>query len=135
VFRRHQSRATLVEAVEIEPVRVDSWLSAARIFKSRTAAREACEGGLVKVNGDSVKPSQVLKLHDRVTAHAPRGFIDLEVVAFESKRQSPVRARELYLDHSPPPPPKEEQLGLRERGAGRPTKADRRALDKLRRFF
>lgn len=120
---------------EPQTVRVDRWLCAARLFKSRTLAQKACDGGLVKINGSSVRPSHLLKVGDRVSAQAPRGSVVLEVLAIEEKRQSPVRARELYLDHSPPPPKREERVAQRDRGAGRPTKADRRAMDQLRRFF
>lgn len=113
-------------------MRVDSWLSAARLFKSRTAARDACVGGHVKVNGDSVKPSHDLKPGDEVRATATRGLVVVKVLGLADKRLSPVLARALYEDHSPPPPPREEWAPRRDRGAGRPTKADRRALRRLK---
>jgi ribosome-associated heat shock protein Hsp15 len=56
-----------------------------------------------------------------------------EVLKLAEKRLGAPEARLLYDDHSPPPPPKEESVAIRERGAGRPTKADRRAMDRLRR--
>ena len=111
------------------PVRIDVWLSAARVFKSRTQAREACLGGLVKLNDSSVKPSQDVKVGDEIRAQAPRGLFICKVVATAEKRLAPPLARALYDDQSPPPPPKEQWMPRRERGAGRPTKADRRALD------
>jgi ribosome-associated heat shock protein Hsp15 len=116
-------------------VRIDRWLCAARIYKSRNQAQEACEGGHVRINDVSVKPSQLLKVGDTVRCQAPRGLTILLVVKLGDKRLSAPLARELYEDHSPPPPPKEERMpiGLRERGAGRPTKADRRATERLRR--
>lgn len=119
--------------VPLLAVRIDSWLCAARIYKSRTIAREACEGGLVKHNGNSVKPSQLVVVGDEVIAQAPRGLVVVDVRSLEAKRQSPQAARELYDDRSPPPPPKEERqiAGVRERGAGRPTKNDRRAIERL----
>ena len=113
-------------------VRIDRWLCASRIYKSRTQATEACAGGHVRLNGAVVRPSHAVKVGDRVRALAPRGEVVLEVVALAEKRLSPPAARELYADHSPPPPPREERLAIRERGAGRPTKADRRALERLR---
>ncbi|HOU90387.1 MAG TPA: S4 domain-containing protein [Polyangiaceae bacterium] len=113
-------------------VRIDQWLTAARIYPSRTAAARACDGGLVKLNDAAVRPSHVLRAGDRVTAQAPRGQCVLVVIELESRRQPPARARELYEDHSPPPPPREERVAPRLRGAGRPTKVERRALDRLR---
>jgi ribosome-associated heat shock protein Hsp15 len=78
-----------------------------------------------------------VKVGDVVRCQAPRGLVILEVKKLADKRLSPPLARELYEDHSPPPPPKEERIpiGFRERGAGRPTKADRRALERLRRDY
>jgi ribosome-associated heat shock protein Hsp15 len=113
-------------------VRIDRWLTAARIYKSRTAAQEACAAGHVAVNGQSVRASHAVVVGDEITAYAPRGNLVLEVTALGEKRLSAAKARELYLDHSPPPPPREERVAPRERGAGRPTKADRRATDRLR---
>ena len=116
-------------------VRVDRWLSAARIYKSRTHSALACSGGHVKIGNTSVKPSHPVRVGDTVHARAPRGDCKLEIVALAAKRLSPALARELYIDHSPPPPPREQRPSLpqRARGAGRPTKADRRALAKFRR--
>ena len=116
-------------------VRIDRWLCAARLFKSRTEAQKACAGGLVKVNDTSVRASHGVRIGDRIAAQAPRGLIVLVVVDLEEKRQPATRARELYEDHSPPAPPREEQLAARHRGAGRPTKSERRAIERLRRFY
>lgn len=115
-------------------VRIDRWLLATRLFKTRGSAQQACSGGRVKINGLAVKPSHLLKCGDEVRAEAPRGQVVLVVRELAEKRQSAELARQLYEDHSPPPPPKEERVdnAIRERGAGRPTKADRRALERLR---
>ena len=122
----------MLSVVQVPSVRLDRWLSAARIYKSRTAAQEACTAGHVAVNGVAARSSHALVVGDEVTARAPRGDLVLEVLALADKRLSPPKARELYADHSPPPPPKEELVAPRERGSGRPTKAERRALDRLR---
>lgn len=114
-------------------VRIDRWLCAARLYKSRTVAQEACTAGHVRVNDQTVRSSYALKIGDEVRALAPRGPVVLEVLALADKRLPPPRARELYADHSPPPAPKEPPVAVRERGAGRPTKADRRALERLTR--
>jgi ribosome-associated heat shock protein Hsp15 len=121
--------------VNVGSVRVDRWLCAARVFKSRTEAQKACEGGLVKLNDASVRPSHGVRVGDRIVAQAPRGHVILVVLDLEEKRQPAARARELYEDHSPPPPPREERTALRHRGTGRPTKSERRAIERLRRFY
>jgi ribosome-associated heat shock protein Hsp15 len=115
-------------------VRIDRWLVAARIYKTRTLAQLACGGGHVTVNGVVVKASHAIKRSDEVRADGPRGSLVLVVRDLADKRLSAPMAEQLYEDNSPPPPPKEEQIIVaeRERGAGRPTKADRRALERLR---
>jgi ribosome-associated heat shock protein Hsp15 len=115
----------------VESVRIDRWLCAARIFKSRTLAHKACQDGCIEINGRAVRASHALRAGDEVRADAPRGKLVLEVLGLAEKRQSPPKARELYRDHSPPPPPREERVAPRLRGSGRPTKADRRARDRF----
>jgi ribosome-associated heat shock protein Hsp15 len=116
-----------------ESVRIDQWLSAARIFRSRTEATEACTDGLVRLNGTAVKPSHLVRPGDEVTARAPRGNVLLMFLRLADKRLSPTRARELYEDHSPAPPPREvNPLPRRAPGTGRPTKRQRREMDRLR---
>ena len=113
-------------------VRLDRWLCAARLYKSRTLAQEACEAGRVEVNGRSVRPSYALRVGDEIQARAPRGLVILDVLLLAEKRLSAPEARLLYTDRSPPPEPREPLVAPRERGAGRPTKAERRALDRFR---
>jgi ribosome-associated heat shock protein Hsp15 len=113
-------------------VRVDRWLCASRLYKTRSQAQQACSGGLVKVNGVAVKPSHALRTGDELTAESPRGPIVWQVIALAEKRLGAAEAQRLYEDHSPPPPPKEERVAPRLRGAGRPTKNERRALERLR---
>ena len=67
-------------------VRIDRWLCAARVYKSRTQATQACVGGLVKVNDDGVKPHHALRVGDRVRAQTERGPRILEVKALAEKR-------------------------------------------------
>ena len=116
-------------------VRVDAWLWAVRLYKTRTAATDACRGGHVKVNGVAAKAATPVKVGDRVEATVARRLRDLEVVELLDKRVGAPVAAVAYVDHSPPPPPKEEEpmVFFRERGAGRPTKKDRRALDRISR--
>ena len=115
-----------------EQVRIDRWLTATRVFKSRTLAQAACDAGHVRINDVQVKPSQPVKIGDEVRALAPRGVAVFLVKGLGDKRLSAALAQLLYEEHSPPPPPREARLAVRERGAGRPTKADRRALSRLR---
>lgn len=111
---------------------MDRWLCAARIFKSRSLAQQACSGGHVTVNGQPARPSRGVREGDEVTALCPRGKMVVKIVAVAEKRLAAPLARALYEDHSPPPPPKDDWMPRRDRGAGRPTKAERRALHKFR---
>jgi ribosome-associated heat shock protein Hsp15 len=116
----------------MESVRVDRWLSAARVYPSRTQATQACVGGKVRVNDDSVKPHYALRVGERVTAQTERGLRILEVLKLAEKRLSPALAKALFEDHSPPPPPRPTRMPRRDQGAGRPTKRERRDLERFR---
>jgi len=89
----------------------------------------------VLVNGQSVKASHALRVGDEIRAHAPRGSIVWKVLVLAEKRLSAALAKTLYEDHSPPPPPREERFPARARGAGRPTKRERRDLSRFRGDF
>jgi ribosome-associated heat shock protein Hsp15 len=116
----------------MDSVRIDRWLSAARIYASRSQATDACAAGHVTLNGDVVRASHAVRIGDELAADAPRGHVILKIVKLADKRLGPPLARELYEDHSPPPPPREELFPMRPRGAGRPTKQERRKLDRAR---
>src|SRR5438128_8711961 len=118
----------------IDATRVDVWLWAVRLYKTRSAATAACRGGHVRVNRAAAKASTSVKVGDRVEAFVERERI-LEVVTVISKRVGAAVAATCLVDHSPPVPVvrREPPLFLRERGSGRPTKRDRRELDRLRR--
>ncbi len=114
-------------------VRVDSWLWAVRIFKTRSLATAASRAGHVRVNGERVKAAYAVKLGDEVRVRVS-GFDRVLVVrALIAKRVSAAVAVESFRDDSPPPPtPFEVALApRRDRGAGRPTKRERREIDKL----
>lgn len=119
-------------AATLADVRLDKWLWAARCFKTRGLAAEACDAGHVKVNGTSVKPAKSVRVGDRVEARTPGGLRVLEVVALADRRGPAERARALYVDHSPPPPPRDPTAPTRDRGAGRPSKRERRDIERLR---
>jgi ribosome-associated heat shock protein Hsp15 len=118
----------------MESVRIDRWLCAARVYKSRTQATQACVGGLVKVNDDHVKPHYGLRVGDHVRAQTESGPRILEVKVLAEKRVSAALARLFFDDHSPPPEPRTKRVRMpqREPGAGRPTKRERRDLDRFR---
>ncbi|WP_175409201.1 RNA-binding S4 domain-containing protein [Streptomyces sp. TRM64462] len=115
-------------------VRVDSWIWAVRITKTRSQAATACRAGHVRVNGDRAKPAQPVKPGDEIRVfHAGRERI-VEVKRLLAKRVGAPVAAEAYTDRTPPPPPREHTAlaAVRDRGAGRPTKRERRELDQLR---
>ncbi|HET6662969.1 MAG TPA: RNA-binding S4 domain-containing protein [Acidimicrobiales bacterium] len=117
----------------MDRVRVDRWLWAIRLFPSRTAATDACRGGHVKVNGTTAKPSITVAPGDRVAARAHGRNREVEVVEAIEKRVGAAVAAACYVDHTPPEPVVDRtRVGARERGSGRPTKRDRRQLDRWR---
>lgn len=114
--------------------RIDSWIWAVRLLKSRSLATAACRAGHVKINGEKVKASQSVKVGDEVRVREA-GFDRIVVVKkLLVKRVSAPLAAESYTDTTPPPPPREEipLAPVRDRGAGRPTKRERRDLERLR---
>lgn len=114
------------------PVRVDSWLWAVRIYKTRSAATTACRAGHVRVNGEKVKASQSVKPGDELRVRIA-GFDRILVVrqTLTKRVGAPVAATALE-DRTPPREPM-AMLAVRDRGAGRPTKRERREIDRLRR--
>ncbi len=119
----------------METTRVDRWLWAVRVFKSRAAATEACRGGHVRVNGHPAKAATTVRVGDRVTARAHGRDRVFEIVRVIDQRVGASIAAECVVDHSPPPPERDltQPLFARDPGAGRPTKEERRRLDRLRR--
>jgi len=114
-------------------VRVDVWIWSVRLTKTRSQASAACRAGHVRVNGERVKPAQALRVGDQVRVfHAGRERL-VVVSKIVRKRVGPPVAVQAYVDNSPPPPPKEftAPAAVRDRGAGRPTKRDRRELERL----
>jgi ribosome-associated heat shock protein Hsp15 len=120
--------------VGMDATRVDKWLWAVRMTKTRSQATDVCSAGHVKVNGASAKAAHPVRVGDRVEAFVHGRQRVLEVTKIIEKRVSAALAAECLVDHSPPPPPKEEWFPnfARDPGAGRPTKKDRRILDRFR---
>ncbi len=116
-------------------VRVDAWLWAVRVFKSRSLATTACRAGHVQVDGVRAKPSSLVGPGNRVSVTVPHGQRILVVRQTLTKRVAAAVAAQAMIDESPPPPPREERpapVAARVRGSGRPTKRERRELDRFR---
>jgi ribosome-associated heat shock protein Hsp15 len=113
--------------------RVDSWIWSVRLIKTRSAASDACRAGHVRVNGVRVKPAHALRAGDEVRLRVEGRERIVVVQRVITKRAGAPVAAECYIDNSPPPPPREEAVAVavRDRGAGRPTKRERRSIDKL----
>jgi ribosome-associated heat shock protein Hsp15 len=119
---------------QMSDVRIDKWLWAARFFKSRTLAAAACAGGKVHVNGDAAKPSKTVRPGDLLRVTLPRIRRIIRVTALAERRGGASEAAALYDDLTPPPPPREARpapSAYRPPGAGRPTKRERRRIDRL----
>jgi len=115
--------------------RIDAWTWAVRLYKSRSVAAAAVKAGHVRVNGERAKPATAVHVGDEVRVRAEGYEKVFEVVRLLDKRVGAPIAQTAYIDNSPPPPPKDEffgAFGTRDRGAGRPTKRDRRDMDRLR---
>ena len=117
-----------------DETRIDRWLCAVRLVKTRPDATQLCDGGHVRVNGNAAKPSTKVRAGDRVDALIAGRERIIEVVRpIESRVGAPVAAT-CYVDHSPPPVVTEVRPGIMAvRGEGRPTKRLRRELERLRR--
>jgi ribosome-associated heat shock protein Hsp15 len=117
----------------MDSTRVDKWVWAIRLFKTRADATEACRGGHVRVNGKTAKPATTVTVGDRVDVRVRGAERNVEVVQIIDKRVGPPIAATCYVDHTPPVPEVDRaRVAARERGAGRPTKRERRDLDRWR---
>src|SRR5699024_314753 len=117
-----------------DSVRVDSWLWAVRVFKTRTQAQAACRGGHVKIDGESVKPATLVVPGTRIMVTAPDRERTVVVREPLRKRGGAPRAAQARIDEPHPPPAEGEQPARPRRGraAGRPTKRERRQITRLR---
>ncbi len=122
-------------------VRIDKWLWAARLYKTRALATDAIKGGKVKINDVAVKPSREVKEDDIIQVQIEQLHKVVQVKTLVRNRVSPKQVPEVYTDLTP----KEEydriefmhayKTERRDRGAGRPTKKERRMMDKLKDEF
>src|SRR6188472_267042 len=115
-----------------DETRVDRWLCAVRLVKTRPMATQLCEGGHVEVNGHPAKPSTKVRAGDEVHALIATRERIVEVVKPIETRVGAPAAAECYIDRSPPPVVKEIAPGIKVvRGEGRPSKRLRRELDRI----
>jgi ribosome-associated heat shock protein Hsp15 len=123
----------------LEVVRLDCYLWAIRMYKSRSLASSSIKNNKVKLNGEAVKASRNVKIGDEYTISYSGGVKKIiEVTALIENRQSFEIAQKHYLDKSPPIDKVEKLESLffitnikRDRGAGRPTKKDKRDIDEM----
>lgn len=124
----------------MEKVRIDKWLWAVRIFKSRTLSGDTVRQGKVRLNGKPTKPSTNISVGDRITVQKNGFNLDYEVLKLIEKRVGAPIAVTCYSDHTPA-----EELAkykdwfvgkagseFREKGAGRPTKRERRTIQRFK---
>ena len=115
--------------------RLDKWLWSARIFKTRTIAADACKNGRVQVNGVQVKPSRMVKVGDTVSVRKSPVTYSFKILKTIEQRVGAKLLPEIYENVTTPD--QYELLEMtrisgfvdRQRGTGRPTKKDRRAMD------
>ena len=123
-------------------MRLDVWLDVACLFKTRSEAKRACEGGKVDINGQSARPHREVRIGDEL--EIARGFGRRQKVAIRGLAEQHVKkadAKLLYEDLTPKPSPEEIELGrmarlaapfTRRAGAGSPDKRERRELRRLK---
>jgi ribosome-associated heat shock protein Hsp15 len=126
----------MAQELPVGPVRVDAWIWSVRLAKTRSAAGAACRAGHVRVNGERAKPAQLVKPGDEVRLRQEGRERIVLVQRTVAKRVGAPVAAECLIDKSPPPPPRElaPTVPVRDRGTGRPTKRDRRDIERLRGF-
>ncbi len=125
-------------------VRIDKWLKVARFFKQRELAAEAVESGKVRINGEKVKPSRAVIPGDVLTVKQNSAYVKYTVVEVTDRSLPKEKARELYKKHEPEEKrsaeanelikilDEQDKLNDHDREKGRPTKRDRRILNKYK---
>ena len=118
-----------------EQARIDKWLWAARIFKTRSLAADACKNGRVSINNVNVKPSHMVKVGDTVNVRKPPVTYSFKILKTIEQRVGAKRIPEIYENVTSPDQYELLEMNRisgfvdRARGTGRPTKKERRALD------
>lgn len=121
-------------------IRIDKWLWAVRLFKTRSLSSEACRKGRISIDDVPVKPSRTLKEGDIIKLRRPPAAFTYRVKGLVGKRQ-PAKMVDLFLEDITPEEEKEKSMHKnlvvfsgRDRGAGRPTKKERRIIDKFNKY-
>jgi len=113
--------------------RIDKWLWHARVVRTRSAAAALASAGHVRINGQRIDTSsRPVRVGDVVTVGLDRSVRVMKVIGFAERRGGPESARALYEDMAPAEP-RPVPASEREPGSGRPTKRERRLLDRVRR--
>ena len=121
-------------------VRVDKWIWAVRIFKSRSQATEACKSGKVSIDGIPLKPSRSIEKGDMIEIKKDQINMVVEVIDLLEKRVGAGLVPKFMKDHTPPEEYnkfdllKNKSFEYRKKGLGRPTKKDRRIINRLKDF-
>jgi ribosome-associated heat shock protein Hsp15 len=124
---------------DTQKIRIDKWLWSVRFYKTRTLATEACSAGKIKIENENVKPAYMLKVGQIMQINRQGEKLTIKSIKLIEKRVSAPLATECYKDLTPP----EEKNKLnfpsafyevRDKGIGRPTKKNRRDIDKFKEF-
>lgn len=125
----------------LEEVRIDKWLWAVRIFKTRSQAADACKKGRVLIDGNAVKPSRNVRIGNVIQVRKPPITYSFKVLDLVEKRMGAKHVPGFMKDVTPPEEYEILELNRisgyveRQRGAGRPTKKERRDLEQFKRSF
>lgn len=116
-------------------IRIDKYLWAVRLYKTRSLATEACKGGHVRVEGHNVKPARPVRIGDIISVRLPALTRTVKVLALAEKRVGPKLVADLIEDQTPASEYLKQlqtkAAPRREKGAGRPTKKDRREIERF----
>jgi ribosome-associated heat shock protein Hsp15 len=113
--------------------RIDAWLKHVCLVRQRSEATDACRGGHVKINGQRVKPAAPVREGDVIEFLKGTNYHRVVVSGLPEKQLSKEQARTMYIDETPKQEIDLTRIAFRERGSGRPTKRERRELDKMKR--
>ena len=128
---------------DLNKVRLDKWLWAVRLFKSRTIATDACKAGKIKLNGHSLKPSYLITVGETIEVKKNGFNLIFKVNQLLEKRVSAVLAAPCFEDLTPADELNKyrdwftgkAEAEFRDRGEGRPTKKDRREIDEFKDMY
>lgn len=118
-------------------IRIDKWLWAVRLYKTRKLALEACQKGHVKIDDNAVKPSRRIRLNETVVVRTERVKMTIRVIALTNRRIGPKLVTDFYEDltdseeYERAKKTMAQRILMREKGSGRPTKKERREMGRF----